>query len=168
MLITEYTDYSFLQLTFSSTCLFFRKLSVVLHASLAKVFIIFKKWFYQTLRENLLRKSPSEYRKIQTRKKKPYWTLFTQWIKCITNGVCVAMPQQALSRSNRSHMFFKIDALQNFATLTRKNLCWRLFLIKSQAWRRATLLKKAPTLMFPVNIAKFWRISFSQNTSGWM
>ena len=37
-------------------------------------------------------------------------------------------------RSSRSQMFFKIDALKNFANFTGKQLCWSLFLIKLRAW----------------------------------
>ena len=40
-------------------------------------------------------------------------------------------------RRYRSQMFLKIDVLRNFASFTRKHLCWSLFLIKLQA----TLLK---------------------------
>ena len=40
-------------------------------------------------------------------------------------------------RSSHSQMFLKIDVLRNFASFTRKHLCWSLFLIKLQA----TLLK---------------------------
>ena len=36
-------------------------------------------------------------------------------------------------RSTRSQMFLKIDVLSNFASFTRKHLCWSLFLIKLQA-----------------------------------
>ena len=35
-------------------------------------------------------------------------------------------------RSSRSQMFLKIDVLRNFASFTRKHLCWSLFLIKLQ------------------------------------
>ena len=36
-------------------------------------------------------------------------------------------------RRYRSQMFLKIDVLRNFASFTRKHLCWSLFLIKLQA-----------------------------------
>ena len=58
-------------------------------------------------------------------------------------------------RSSRSQMFFKIDVLTNFAVFTGKHLCWSLFQIKLQAFE-----------CFPVNIAKFLRAAFLQNTSG--
>ena len=33
-------------------------------------------------------------------------------------------------------MFFKIGVLKNFAIFTGKHLCWSLFLVKMQAWKR--------------------------------
>ena len=45
-------------------------------------------------------------------------------------------------RSSRSQMFFTIGVLKNFAIFTEKHLCWSLFLIKLQALRPATLLKR--------------------------
>ena len=39
-------------------------------------------------------------------------------------------------------MFFNIVLLKNFAIFTGKQLCWSLFLIKLQAFRLATLLKR--------------------------
>ena len=39
-------------------------------------------------------------------------------------------------------MSFKVGVLKNFANFTGKHLCWRLFLIKLQAFRPATLLKR--------------------------
>ena len=38
--------------------------------------------------------------------------------------------------------FFKIVSLKNFAILTRKQLCWGLFLIKLHAFRPVTFLKR--------------------------
>ena len=53
-------------------------------------------------------------------------------------------------------MSFNIDVLKDFAIFTGKHLCWNLFLIKIQAWRPATLLKKRlQHRCFPVNVAKF-------------
>ena len=47
-----------------------------------------------------------------------------------------------MQRSSSSQMFFKLVALKDFAIFTGKHLCWSLFLIKLQAWRPATLLKR--------------------------
>ena len=41
-------------------------------------------------------------------------------------------------------MLFKISVLKYFAILTGKHLCWSLFLIKLQAFKPATLLKRDP------------------------
>ena len=49
---------------------------------------------------------------------------------------------QFFFKSSRSHVFFKIDAMKNFAILTGKHLCWSLILIKFQTWRPESLLKK--------------------------
>ena len=73
-----------------------------------------------------------------------------------------------LSRSSRSQMFFKIDLLKNFAIFVGKLLCWSLFLIKLQALKPATLLKRLQHMCFPVNTAKFrleiFKNSFFQRT----
>ena len=49
---------------------------------------------------------------------------------------------KAKLRSSQSRMFFKISVLKNIVIFTKKYLCWSLFLIKLQAWRSATLLKR--------------------------
>ena len=71
-------------------------------------------------------------------------------------------------RSSRSQIFFKIDVLKNFASFTGKYLCWSLFLnkaagpptlflIKLQALRLASLLKRdSNTVDFLYN----WQIIF--------
>ena len=46
------------------------------------------------------------------------------------------------NRTSLSQMFFKIGALKNFAYFIGKHQCWSIFLIKLQAWRPATLLKR--------------------------
>ena len=46
------------------------------------------------------------------------------------------------NRSSLRQMFFIVDILKNFANITEKYQCWSLFLIKSQAWRHAKLLKR--------------------------
>ena len=45
-------------------------------------------------------------------------------------------------RSSLTQIFFKIDVLKNLANFTGKYLCWILFLIKLQAWRTKTFLKR--------------------------
>ena len=59
-------------------------------------------------------------------------------------------------------MFFKIGVIKSFVNFTAKRLCWSHFLIKLQALRSATLLKKKlQHSYFPVKFANF----FLQNTS---
>ena len=43
--------------------------------------------------------------------------------------------------SSPSQIFFKMGFLKNFANFTGKHLCWSLFLIKLQAWRRIKIQK---------------------------
>ena len=63
--------------------------------------------------------------------------------------------------SSRSQIFFKIAALKNLAILSRKHICWSLFLIKLKTWRPAFLLKKRLQYScFAVNIEKFFKIRF--------
>ena len=64
-------------------------------------------------------------------------------------------------RGSRSQMFFEMDVFKNFAILAGKHMGWSL-LIKLQAWRPA---KRLQHRCFHVNIAKFLRTSFLQNTS---
>ena len=60
----------------------------------------------------------------------------------------------------------KKGALRNFAKLTGKHLCQRLF-FNRVAGRLAILLKKSLWhRYFPVNFTKFLRTPFLQNTSG--
>ena len=59
-------------------------------------------------------------------------------------------------------MFFRIGVLKNIAIFTGKHLCWSLLLKKS------ILKKRLQHRSFPVNIAKFLRTPFLQNTSGWL
>ena len=50
-------------------------------------------------------------------------------------------------RSTRSQIFFKIGILKNFSIFTGKHRCESLFLIKLQAWKPATLLKRVPNFI---------------------
>ena len=65
-------------------------------------------------------------------------------------------------RSSRSQMFYKIPVLKHFAALSRKHLCWSLFLIKLQAWSKF-LKKTFQYRIFRMNIAKFSRTPISKN-----
>ena len=59
-------------------------------------------------------------------------------------------------RSSHRRRSVKRIVLKNFANFTGKRLCWSLFLIKLQAFRRTTLLKGDSNLdLFLVKFAKF-------------
>ena len=63
-------------------------------------------------------------------------------------------------KSSHSHMFFRIGVLKNFAKFKGKQLSWSLFLIKLQASRLATLLKKELRLRcFPFKYYEIFRNS---------
>ena len=57
------------------------------------------------------------------------------YIYLISFSLCMWL-YVALDKSGRSQMFLKLDVFKNFAMSTGKHLCWSLFLIKLQAWRK--------------------------------
>ena len=57
-------------------------------------------------------------------------------------------------------MFFKTAAFKNLAIFTGKHLCWSFFLIKSQTWRPAILLKKSPTQVLSCEYCEIFKNSF--------
>ena len=61
-------------------------------------------------------------------------------------------------RSSHRRSYVKKDVLKNFANFTGKHLCWNLFLIKLQAFRKKRLQHK----YFSANFAKFLRTSVSE------
>ena len=63
-------------------------------------------------------------------------------------------------KNSRSRMIFKIGVINYFAIFTEKDLCWSLFLIKSQALRPATLLKKRFQQMFSYEYCQIFKDSF--------
>ena len=60
---------------------------------------------------------------------------------------------KSMEGSSRSHMFFKIGVLKNFANFTEKHLCWRLFLTNFFT----DLIKNTPTQVFPCEISKIFK-----------
>ena len=68
-------------------------------------------------------------------------------------------------RSSRRRCSARKDVLRNFAKFTGKHLCQSLFFNKVWDLRPTTLLKRIWPSCFPVNLAKFLRILFSQSTS---
>ena len=75
---------------------------------------------------------------------------------------------ESIIRNSLSQMFFKICVLKIFPVFTGKHLCWRLFLIKLQAFQTYNFIKmRLQHRCFPVNIAQFLRTAFFlENTSG--
>ena len=84
------------------------------------------------------------------------------------NSIMGKLYQRHLSvncRSSRLQMFFKIDVLKNSVNFTWKYLCWSLFLLKLQAFRSATLLKRdSNTGVLLGKFARFLRTLFLQIT----
>ena len=75
---------------------------------------------------------------------------------------------ESIIRNSLSQMFFKICVLKIFPVFTGKHLCWRLFLIKLQAFQTYNFIKmRLQHRCLPVNIAQFLRTAFFlENTSG--
>ena len=75
---------------------------------------------------------------------------------------------ESIIRNSLSQMFFKICVLKIFPIFTGKHLCWRLFLIKLQAFQTYNFIKmRLQHRCLPVNIAQFLRTAFFlENTSG--
>ena len=77
------------------------------------------------------------------------------------------------SRNSRLQMFFKIGVLKSFANLTRKHLCWSLFLKNLQAERlqlhkKRLHKKRLQHSCFPVKFAKFVRAPFLTEHLRWL
>ena len=73
---------------------------------------------------------------------------------------------KCLSISGSSHRIYSVEktVLKNFANVTGKHLCWNLFLMKSYAFRPATLLKWDSKIdLFLVKFAKFLRTPILKN-----
>ena len=72
-------------------------------------------------------------------------------------------------RSSRSQMFFKTGFPKNFMIFTRKHPRWNLFLIKLQAFRAATLLKRdSNTGVFLWILRNFINILFIEHLRWWL
>ena len=81
-----------------------------------------------------------------------HWINYVDWLGLFR----CSLRNLSLLKSSPSRGFFKIGVLKNFADLTRKNLCWSLFLIELEACRIATLLKREfNTGVFLWNLKKF-------------
>ena len=70
----------------------------------------------------------------------------------------------SMSRSNQRIYSVKKAVLKRFANVKGKHLCWSLFLMKSYAFRRSTLLKRDSKInFFLVKFAKFLRTPILKN-----
>ena len=95
------------------------------------------------------------------------WKSFIDDKSSIKLSMITMITSMTNSRSSCPEVFCKKGVLTNFAKFTGKHLCQRLFFNKVAGLRPSTLLKKRLWhRCFPVNLAKFLRTPFSQNTSG--
>ena len=60
---------------------------------------------------------------------------------------------KSMEGSSRSHVFFKIGVLKNFANFTGEHLCWGLFLTKFFT----DFIKNTPTQVFSCEICKIYK-----------
>ena len=67
---------------------------------------------------------------------------------------------KSMEGSSRSHLFFKIGVLKNFANFTGEHLCWSLFLTKFFT----DVIKNTPTQVFSCEISKIFKITFFHRT----
>ena len=68
------------------------------------------------------------------------------------------MKCHSISRSSQRIYSVKKTVLKRFSNVTRKHLCWSLFLMKSYSFRSSTLLKRdSKRNLFLVKFAKFSR-----------
>ena len=61
--------------------------------------------------------------------------------------------------NSRSQMFFKIGVFMNFSIFTGKHLCWSLFLIKLQAFKKET-----PAQVFSCEYCEIFKNTFFNRT----
>ena len=69
-------------------------------------------------------------------------------------------------KSSRSQLFLEISSLKKFAILSRKLLCWGFFLIKLQAFRPATFLKRDSNTGVSCGYCEILKTDFLKKTSG--
>ena len=85
-------------------------------------------------------------------------------LKCTVQGKILKIHK--IHRSSCLQIFFKIGALNKFAIITGKQLCWSFFLIKLQAFRLT--IKRFWHRCFPVKFAKFLRTSVFTENFWWL
>ena len=82
-------------------------------------------------------------------------------------GPCNSEPLKK-SKSSRSQMFFEKSSIKNFAIFTRKHLRWSLFLIKLQAFRPATFLKRSSNTCISCGYCELFKNSFFKQNLRWL
>ena len=91
---------------------------------------------------------------------------FTRKEICVEVSLYIRLQASSLQKQPRRGSVGR-GVLRNFVKFTGKHLCQSLFFNKVAGLRAATLLKKRLWhRYFPVNLAKFLRTPFLQNTSG--
>ena len=71
-------------------------------------------------------------------------------------------------RSSRRRCSVKEGVLKDSANFTEKHLCWSLFLIKLQAFRPVTLLKRKPNQVFSCEICEMFKNTFFTEHIRWL
>ena len=94
--------------------------------------------------------------------------LYCHLFKYLSPSSHSSLREKGLDRSSHSEMFFKIGFLINLAIFTEKHLCWSLFLIKSQAFRPATLLKRDSTQVFSCEYSENSKNTFFKEHLRWL
>ena len=134
-------------------------------SKLADIIQMFMQCFYFSLILNRFFKTRIclqvlKYVKVHLLKYLPSWHVTTSWFTFICFNFFLKF------RSSHRRCSVKEAVLKNFPTFTRKHLCRDLFLIKLQAWRHVTLLKKGlQHRRFPVNIVIFLKAPILKNIS---
>ena len=72
------------------------------------------------------------------------------------------------SKSSRSQIIFEISSIKNFAIFTGKHLFWGPFLIKLQAFRAATFLKRDHNTGVSCEYCKLFKNSFFIENLRWL
>ena len=87
---------------------------------------------------------------------------FIYWLLIYLMLLTLAIMTQPLEQNSEA---VAGGVFENFANFTGKHLCWSLFFTKLQAFRPATLLKKRLLhRCFLVKFEKFWRTAILKNT----
>ena len=83
------------------------------------------------------------------------------------SGPCNSEPLKQ-SKNSRSQIFYEIGSLKIFAIFKGNHLCWGLFLIKVQALRTATFLKRNYNTGVTCGYCKIFKNSFFIELLRWL